>query len=330
MADAASLETNWLVLTPSWTFTQSNPPVLETISGQSPLWLDTAGMIQAAKQADLTVALRPVAQFPTQTSEWWQTAGRDFSWWVSWFNNYEAFILHHADLATAFGAADLILGGDWMAPATPNGNLTDGTPSGVPPDAAIRYRGLINRVRQRYSGRIGWALSYPDQVVNPPEYLDAVDFLYILWDEPLASKANPEIGQMQAVAEGIITGDLYLLWLAMQIEGQPKDIILSVAYPSVEGGVSPCLADPHQECILPQSLNYPAPDYPLLELDLGLQARAYYAVLAAVSQHSWIKGVVSRGYYPPTPLQDKSISIHGKPAEEVLKAWYLQLLESGE
>ncbi|MBU0511851.1 MAG: hypothetical protein KJ638_09160, partial [Chloroflexi bacterium] len=74
--------------------------------------------------------------------------------------------------------------------------------------------------------------------------------------------------------------------------------------------------------IPPESLKYPAPDYPLLELGLEDQARAYQAVMAAVSQHEWVGGVVSRGYYPPAVLHDKSTSVHGKPAEEVLHAWF--------
>jgi hypothetical protein len=225
---------------------------------------------------------------------------------------------------------DLILGGEWMAPALPDGLLSDGSPSGVPPDAELRYRQLIAAVRQRYSGRIGWALSYPEEILNPPPILADVDFLYILWDEPLSEDPDPTITDMQAAAEEMITTDLYLLWLDLQSEGQPKDMILSLAYPSIQGGAGSCLADPLLDCILPSALNYPAPDFPLLELDLALQAKAYYATLAVVSQQSWINGVVSRGYYPPVLLQDKSTSIHGKPVEEVLRVWYLKLLENTE
>jgi hypothetical protein len=52
------------------------------------------------------------------------------------------------------------------------------------------------------------------------------------------------------------------------------------------------------------------------------QAKAYDAVLAAINTQDWIDGVISAGYYPPTILHDKSTSIHGKPAEGVLRSWY--------
>ncbi|HBY07877.1 MAG TPA: hypothetical protein DEH22_08885, partial [Chloroflexi bacterium] len=67
---------------------------------------------------------------------------------------------------------------------------------------------------------------------------------------------------------------------------------------------------------------YPAPDYPLLNVDFKAQARAYDAVLAAINNQDWISGAISSGYYPPTVLHDKSTSIHGKPAEGVLSSWF--------
>ena len=47
----------------------------------------------------------------------------------------------------------------------------------------------------------------------------------------------------------------------------------------------------------------------------------YDIVMQVVSNHEWIDGVISGGYYPPTSLIDKSTSIHGKPAEETFSAW---------
>ncbi len=49
-------------------------------------------------------------------------------------------------------------------------------------------------------------------------------------------------------------------------------------------------------------------------------------MLLAVNDRDWIGGVVSRGYYPPAILEDKSLSIHGKPARGVLWYWFPRLL----
>jgi hypothetical protein len=325
--DIIDLGATWVFLTPSWTFSWLDPPVLEPVMGQDPMWLDSIQIIRKAQNEHLNVALRPIAHFPNLVGEWWSSAPRDFSWWVSWFDRYETFALHHADLAERTGVKTLILGGDWMSPAFPSGRLPDGTTSGVPPDADARYRELISRIKNRFSGTLGWALSYPEDILNPPGFIADVDYLYILWSAPLSKKANPTLEEMQTEANRILTSDIYPMWLTSSIESNHKKIVISLAYPSIEGGSTACLDDPFIDCIPPWSLNYPSPDYPLLGLDLGIQAQVYNAMLGAISNYEWINGVVTRGYYPPTILQDKSTSIHGKPAEDVLTSWLLKLIE---
>jgi len=56
------------------------------------------------------------------------------------------------------------------------------------------------------------------------------------------------------------------------------------------------------------------------------QADIYQALLDAVNSRAWIAGFVSRGYCPPTLLQDKSASVHGKQAADILWDWYPRLL----
>jgi hypothetical protein len=46
----------------------------------------------------------------------------------------------------------------------------------------------------------------------------------------------------------------------------------------------------------------------------------------AINARSWVSGFVSRGYYVPAALQDKSASIHGKPASDLLWYWFPRLL----
>jgi hypothetical protein len=45
-------------------------------------------------------------------------------------------------------------------------------------------------------------------------------------------------------------------------------------------------------------------------------------LLSAIQNRDWISGFFTRGYYPAAPLQDKSASLHGKPAASVLQAWF--------
>jgi hypothetical protein len=317
---------NWIVLSPSWSYSRLTPPVLEPISGQDSLWRDTIEMINKSQKSDLNIALRPVPKFNTATSEWWASAPRDFSWWVSWFDNYRAFVLHHAELAADSGAESLILGGEWIAPALPGGTLADGSLSGVPVDANERFQNLIAEARERFDGTIAWSIAHPDDFGILPSFLNHVDQLVVDWSAPLASSETYTNADLKAEAKRIVTSDIYGLWLTWKPETSNKSIVISLAYPSANGILTGCLPDPLLECLPPRMLNYPAPDYPLIELDLKSQAQAYDAVLTAINSQDWIGGVISNGYYTPTILHDKSTSIHGKPAEGVLRSWYTRFL----
>ena len=215
-----------------------------------------------------------------------------------------------------------------MVPALPEGKLPDGTPTNVPQDAGQRYTELIDEIREHFSGTLAWALPYSEEITDPPDFLDAVDQIYVLWSAPLSDDDDADPETLQAEAERIINDKIFALRLVWDPDSDEKSIILSLAYPSVHASFSACLPDPFVECLSPEALNYPAPELPLLELDYVDQAKAYDAVLAAVNQVDWIDGVVSRGYYIPAILQDKSISIHGKPAENVLRYWFNQFLRA--
>jgi hypothetical protein len=320
--DVQKTGANWVVLTPTWTYTRLNPPVIEPVAGSDPLWLDSTETISQTLHRGLNVAIFPTPQFPGDTNQWWAAAERDFPWWVSWFERYRNFLLNHADLAAQEGAQSLIIGGDWIFPALPGGTLADGTPSGVPADAETRWRSLIDEIRSRYNGKLFWALSSSQAQGSPPPFLDAVDGLDVQFSPSLTSSTEPTTDEMYFEAARLL--DEGLLPLQTQT-GLP--VILAAAYPSADGAATACLKLPSQEnCLDWQALSRPNPDIGEIAIDLQEQADIYSALLRAVNERPWITGFVSTGYYPPAILQDKSLSIHGKPAENVLSYWYPQLL----
>jgi hypothetical protein len=137
--------------------------------------------IQEAQKTGLDVALKPVPLFAIEANEWWLSAPRNSVWWQVWFEQYRAFTLHHADLASSSGASALILGGEWLAPALPGGTLPDGTPSGVPADAETRWSNLLGEIRNRYPGKLLWAMPHTT-ILAPPPFLSAVDQVYVTLD----------------------------------------------------------------------------------------------------------------------------------------------------
>lgn len=315
--DVNQLVANWLFLSPTWTYTRQNPPVLEQVAGQDALWLDTLNTITLAKRAGLQVALNPQPNFPFSSDEWWSNGRRDFSWWVVWFERYRVFLLHHADLARRTGAQALVIGGEWVGPALPGGTLLDGSSSGVPEDAANRWLDLIQEIRQHFAGTLLWALPYQPGNTQLPAFVNEFDQIYLLWSARLTDKNSTDVGQMAAEAGRLLDEEVKVL-----SEQSQKPIVVAVAYPSAQGGASGCVPDPLGDCLTFDELVPQRPDIPTAQLDLQEQANAYSAMLQAVPGRDWISGIVSRGYYPPAILQDKSTSIHGKPAAAVIQQIY--------
>lgn len=321
LQDVRSLNANWVILTPTWTFTRSEQPVLEPLPERDALWPDAVDSIKQARSQSFNVALFPTPYFPGGVDQWWKSAPRDFAWWVTWFTRYRSFLLNYADLASSQGAQALILGGDWVTPALPGGTLSDGSLSMVPADAPARWRNLLTEVRNHFKGTLVWALPYPQGIQNPPLFLDVVDQIYLLWSANIAPKSGATTQDMAAEAGKILDKDIKPFADVVK-----KPLVLAISYPSASGGSGGCVSDTSGGCLRLELLSPPNPDIPKVTLDLADQVNAYSAMLMAVNDRDWISGFVSRGYYPPAVLEDKSTSIHGKPARGVLWYWFPRLL----
>ncbi len=317
-----SIGSNTVVLTPTWTFAGGSQPGFSLVPGKDPLWSDLVSMADQAKAQNLNVDIFPMANFPGDAQAWWQSAPRDFGWWQTWFDLYKEFLLDHADLATRTGAKALIIGGDWLAPALPGGKLADGSSSGVPADAEARWQEVIQEVKAHYTGTLMWALSYPDGVQSPPTFLSAVDQIYVLWSAQIANKSNPTEAELETEIGSQLDARLKPFQASLN-----KPLVVAMGYPSAQGSATACLPAPDSNtCLDPQALSQPNPDVSSVQVDLQAQVDIYNAMFASINQRSWISGIVSRGYYPPAALQDKSESIHGKPAADVVWYWYPRLL----
>ncbi|MBN2548180.1 MAG: hypothetical protein JXB15_03410 [Anaerolineales bacterium] len=289
MKNIQQMGANWVVLSPTWTFGRyapgNTPPLLDVLPGQDMMWSDVNKAVAASQSQGLNVALFPTPRFLQDPQEWWQTASRDQSWWVVWFEQYRLFLLHHADLAARANASALILGGDWLAPALPGGLLADGSASGLPEDADSRWRGILAEVRARFAGSLLWALPQA-AVSSPPGFLDLVDQVYVLW-EPAA---NWQEQCLDLETDTMLWMDATLYTFQVTIN---KPVILAAAVPATP--------------------------------DLQAQFSAYETVLRLVNGRDWIGGMVTRGYYPPAALTDSTPSVHGKPAGDLIQYWFLSI-----
>jgi hypothetical protein len=103
-----------------------------------------------------------------------------------------------------------------------------------------------------------------------------------------------------------------------------KPILLALAYPSANGGANGCFDNGQGGCLDWTALNQPN-NPGSVSLNLQGQSDLYETLLNLINSHPWVGGVISRGYYPPALLQDKSASVHGKPAADLLWYWFPRL-----
>jgi hypothetical protein len=326
LQNVQALNSNWVVLTPSWTFSHINPLIFSEEPGRDPFWLDSVTTISQARTLNLNVAVFPHPNFETNANDFWTTAPRDTGWWSTWFDRYQAFARHHADMATLTGAQALIIGGDWIAPALPGGRLADGTSSGVPPDAEARWRSIIADVRQHFRGQVLFALPYDTGVIEAPvNILRDVDAVYLLWFAKLSDQPNPNKADLAAEAGRLLDNNIAPIQIQVN-----KPFVLGLSYPSSNYSATGCIPDGNGGCLYWTALSRPNADLSTVNLDLQQQADIYDAVFNALNTRTWVSGLVSRGYFTPVALRDKSASIHGKPAADLLWYWFPRLLGTAQ
>jgi len=225
-------------------------------------------------------------------------------------------------MATLSSAQALIIGGDWIAPALPDGKLVDGTPSGVPADAETRWKNVIAEVRQHFRGNLLFALPYDNSVIQPPiNILKDADGVYLLWSAKISGQVTPYKADMLAEAGRLL--DTNLAPVQVQVN---KPFIIALSYPSSTSSATGCIPNGSGGCFDWTALNRPNADLGTVNLDMQQQVDIYDAMFNAINARTWVSGFVSRGYYSPVALLDKSASIHGKPTSDLLWYWFPRLL----
>ncbi len=164
-------------------------------------------------------------------------------------------------------------------------------------------------------------MPYTAPNLTTPPFIAQTDGVYLLISGSLSENLLPTKAELEAAAASLLDNSVAPLQSMM---GKP--VYLAFAYPSINGAGANCLPTTSASCLDWTALSQPVSDRAEIHLNLQLQADIYEILLAAVNTRPWVSGVVSRGYYPPTLLQDKSASIHGKPAGDVLWYWYQRFL----
>ncbi|MFP3853579.1 MAG: hypothetical protein ACLFWD_04700 [Anaerolineales bacterium] len=315
---AAALGSNNLTVTPTWIAEgTSSTPLIRFDPAHSRYRQDWLAFSSTAANHGLALSVRPELMTRTGTlSQWWQEGTRDSAWWTTTNDQLRSFLISHAKLAQDMGAQRMIINGSQLGPSLPNGQLADGRP-GNPAESS--WPEWIAAVRQEFAGELVYEIELAESLASPPDFLGQFDSVQIYWHAPLSETPDPTISELQAEVERYL--DLQILPLV------PADmpISLSIEYLSID---SAALACPERQ----QGGCYPAAAFDAgtavddrFSVDLEAQSDILNALLLEVVERDRITGVSLRRYYPLAAMQDKSASIHGKPASEVLRHWYPRL-----
>ncbi|HAV75883.1 MAG TPA: hypothetical protein DCX53_00870, partial [Anaerolineae bacterium] len=189
-------------------------------------------------------------------------------------------------------------------------------------DAEARWQAVVTEVRQHYRGLVIFALPYTNVDIQPPvNLLKNTDGWYLLWFAKISDLASPNKENMTTEIGRLLDENIFPTQSQV---GKP--LIIGLSYPSSSHSATGCIPSTSGGCLDWIALNRPNADLSTVSLDLTQQFDIYDAMFNAVNARTWVSGFVSRGYYPPVALQDKSASVHGKPAADLLWFWFPRLL----
>ncbi|MBI4283499.1 MAG: hypothetical protein HY663_03405 [Chloroflexi bacterium] len=254
-------------------------------------------MIDFAHSLGMRVMLRPQVRLSNDPSHSWIQIGTAFSseaQWQEWFTSYREHINYYATFAQEAGV-DLLVIGDELSSTT---------------HRESDWRRTIAEVRERYKGSITYSSigSLPSAPLPLGDekrimWWDAVDYIGVDVYIPLTNKNDPTVEELKAA--WMQKGYLTLLESLSNRFNKPI-IFTEVGYQSKDGANKN-----------PGNFKFwlEAPD------DLQEQADCYQATLEVLWGKPWLAGmfwwqVSAVGLtWAENPL--------GKPAEEVIKKFYL-------
>jgi hypothetical protein len=277
--DARALGAEWLTITPAWY--QSTPEAhdVHADAERTPSEDSVETAIRRARRNGFKVALKPHLNMLDGTYRG-EIAPEDVA---SWFRIYSLMLQYYADIAERTGVSELVVGTEL---------------EGVSGHTA-RWRQLIRRLRDDFSGTLTYAANY-DEVLGI-DFWDALDTIGVDAYFPLSKSEDPSVSELtQAWTKPLDRLErLHRRW--------DKQVFMTeVGYPSAESAVR----TPYEE----EGAQ-----------DLELQKRAVEAGLTAFAERPWIGGTTWWEWWSqPSALEedDTGFALNGKPAAGVIQEWY--------
>jgi len=205
--------------------------------------------------------------------------------WERWFESYGAVIQMYADLAEKNGIEMLLVGCELVS-SEKNRDL---------------WLDLIARIRLRYRGKLLYSSNWDH--LTKDGFIEKLDCLGSNGYFELANSNRPN--KQELLWNWKRVQEKYSSWQARY--GKPL-VFTEIGYPSVDG----CSRNPW--------------DYTTTNpVDVDEQALCYSAFAEAWSGVPYLKGAFFYAWYGEGGPGDRSYTPRGKPAEAILRNWFLNL-----
>jgi ligand-binding sensor domain-containing protein len=246
--------------------------------------------IATAHDLGLKVMLKPHVDLRHDRDHWRGNIGEAFTeeeQWQAWFGSYGDFINHYAKLAQEHGVEQFCIGTELVGTS----------------HREAEWREVVAGVREHFHGSITYAGNHGTEDVGIT-WWDAVDTIGIDAYYVLTDKTDPTLDELKAawVEKG------YVDTLAGLAERYDKPVLITeIGYRSADGTIKTPW------------------DWDDLPLDLREQADAYRAALDVLWDQPWLTGIYWWNWDVNPQKggsEDTDYTPYGKPAEEVLHAYY--------
>ena len=256
LAELSDLGAQWVSLTPFGFMRSLDEPVVHFIGdypgGETDERMER--MIAQAKVRGIHVLLKP--HLWIARGEW--RGEIDFDKpdnWKRWFDSYERWILHYAEMAQRLGVDALVVGVEFRSSQT---------------SFEQRWRKLVSNVRERFDGKLTYSANWDDAAELP--WWDALDYIGVQFYPPLASGAEARLPSLQSA----LVSQLGALEALSERYDKPV-LFTEVGYRAAADG----LQHPHE---WPERSRATA-------ASPETQALGYRAFVDAIRTRSWVGGV---------------------------------------
>ncbi len=300
LARLAQLGVDWIVQTPFGWQEAVDSPVVRLVTDGPVLWGERDQGLEAttllARAHGIRTLLKPHLWVRRGGPEAWPgaIAMANEGDWDAWFASYREFLVHYARLAERLGIEALAVGTELHRAALAR---------------PASWRALIARVREVYSGELTYAANWNAEFEEIP-FWDALDAIGIQAYFPLADHERPTLPELAAGWRR----HLPAIEAVHRRTGKPI-LFTEIGYRSVAGAA-----------IAP----WRWPERTAQEtVDLETQERCYEAFFATVWPQPWLAGAYFWKWYPDAKAHfearwETDFTPQGKPAEDVLRRYYLQ------